>query len=245
MEKISVTVITRNEEKNIERCLDSVKWADEIVVLDAFSRDRTIELCRRFTDKVYRDNWQGYGKQKNLCAARASHRWILNLDADEVVSPACADDIRRELEKGPNHPIYLIPRKNFFGGRWVRFGGWYPDRIARLYDKTQASFTEAAVHEELLPKANGGVIGHPLEHYSYRDMADYISRQNHYSTLSAGEMVRHGKAGTWWDLCFRPPWAFVKYYILRQGFREGFLGFFLAIAAGFYTFLKYAKTRSL
>ncbi|MFQ5673146.1 MAG: glycosyltransferase family 2 protein [Nitrospinales bacterium] len=243
MEKISVTIITLNEEQNIERCLDSVKWADEIVVLDAFSRDRTVELCRRFTDKVYQESWQGYGKQKNLCAAKASHRWILNLDADEVVSPACAEDIRRKLDEDSSHPIYLIPRKNFFGGRWVRFGGWYPDRIARLYDKTRAAFTEAAVHEELLPNADAGVIGQPLEHYSYRDMADYIARQNHYSTLAAEEMVRDGKVGSWWDLCFRPPWAFVKFYFLRQGFREGFLGFFLAVAAGFYTFLKYAKTR--
>ena len=245
MNKISVTVITLNEEKNIERCLNSVKWADEIVVLDGFSQDRTIELCRRFTDKIFQEAWLGYGKQKNLCAAKASYQWILNLDADEEVSSDCAEEIREKLDKELNHPLYLIPRKNFFGGRWVRFGGWYPDRIARLYDKTRVAFTEVAVHEELFPNGNGGYLVHSLKHYSYSDTEDYISRQNYYSTLSAQEMVRNGKIAEWWDLCLRPLWAFVKAYFFRQGFREGFLGFFLAAAAGFYTFLKYAKTRSV
>lgn len=245
MEKISITIITHNEEKNIERCLASLKWADEIVVFDSFSDDRTVEICRRYTDRVYQQEWSGYGRQKNLCAAKANHRWVLNLDADEVVSPECAQEIRRELEKGPSRAVYSFPRKNYFGDRWIRHAGWYPDRIARFYDKTRVSFTEPLVHEKLAPDTDMGVFYQPLLHYSYTGFDDYISRQNRYSTLYAREKVNHGRGATCADLCLRPPWAFVRSFIFQQGFREGFLGFFLASATAFYTFLKYAKTRSI
>lgn len=243
MEKVSVTVITHNEEKNIERCLSSLTWADEIVVFDSFSSDKTVEICKRFTDCVYQEKWSGYGRQKNLCAARTTHKWVLNVDADEVVTPECAEEIRGLLETGPVHPVYRFQRKNFFGGRWVRYAGWYPDWIARFYDKTRVSFTEAQVHEKLSPDENMGAFCQPLVHYSYVGMEDYISRQNRYSTLYAQE--RRGKEATCADLCLRPPWAFLKSFIFQQGFREGFLGLFLATATAFYTFLKYAKTRSI
>lgn len=244
MEKISITIITFNEEKNIERCLESLTWADEIVVLDSFSTDRTVEICRRFTDKVFQEKWQGYGKQKNLCAARALHQWILNIDADEVVNADCAREIQQEMKKGFAFPVYRFPRKNFFGRRWVRHGGWYPDRIFRLYDKTKVAFTEVPVHEKLSPDNLSGSFYYPLEHYSYEGIEDFISRQNHYSTLHAGEMVRQGKTAGWGDLLLRPSLTFFKMFFLRQGFRDGFLGFFLAVSSAFYTFLKYAKTRS-
>jgi len=245
MEKVSITVITYNEEKSIERCLNSLTWADEIVVLDSFSTDQTVTLCRKYTPHVYQEPWQGYGKQKNLCAARASHRWVLNVDADEVVSPECAGEIRRELEKGPDFPLYSFPRKNFFGGRWVRYGGWYPDRISRLYDKTRVSFSEPPVHEKLVPDTRMGRLQGPLLHYSYQGMDDYIARQNHYSTLYSRNLLQSGRRVTWADLYVRPPAAFLKIYLVKQGFREGFLGVFLAFSAAFYTFLKYAKARSV
>lgn len=245
MEKISVTVITFNEEDNIERCLKSLQWADEIVVLDSFSSDRTVEICRNYTEKVFQEKWQGYGKQKNLCASRTSQRWVLNIDADEVVSPECAQAIQRELKMGPRHPLYQFPRKNFFGDRWVRFGGWYPDKISRLYDKTKISFKESRVHEKLTPDNDSGFIGKPLLHYSYDGLADYMDRLNRYSTLFAEEKRQTDWKAGWTHLYLRPPLTFFKNYIVRQGFREGFLGMFLAVSAGFYTYLKYAKTRKI
>lgn len=245
MEKLSVIIITHNEEKNIERCLESVQWADEIVVLDSFSQDRTVELCRKYTDRVYQENWNGYGRYKNLCASKTSHKWVLNIDADEVVTPACAEEIRRELQRGPRQALYRFPRKNHIGNRWVMHGGWYPDRIARFYDKSKVAFSEPLVHEKLVPDTNAGDFVNPLVHYSYQDMTDYISRQNRYSTLSAQEMVQKGRVAGWTDLCCRPPLAFFKMFFLQQGYREGVLGLFLAVSAGFYTFLKYAKTRSV
>ncbi len=245
MEKISVTVITLNEEKNIERCLKSLQWANEIVVLDSFSSDRTVEICRKYTEKVFQEKWQGYGRQKNLCAERTSHRWVLNIDADEVVSPECAKAIQKKLENGQKNPLYQFPRKNFFGNRWVRFGGWYPDKISRLYDKTIVSFTESSVHERLNPDSDPGLIDEPLLHYSYEGLADYMERLNRYSTLFAEEKGRSGWTAGYAHLYLRPPWAFFKNFIVRQGFREGFLGMFLAVSAAFYTYLKYAKTRKL
>jgi len=245
MEKISVTVITLNEEEKIERCLKNLQWADEIVIMDSFSSDRTVEICRKYTEKVFQEKWRGYGKQKNLCASRTSHRWVLNIDADEVVSPECARAIQRELKSEPRHPLYQFPRKNFFGNRWVRFGGWYPDKISRLYDKTKVSFKEARVHEKLFPDDDSGLIDGPLLHYSYDGLADYMDRLNRYSTLFAEEKGQFGWTASWTHLYLRPPLAFFKNFIVRQGFREGFLGMFLALSAAFYTYLKYAKTRKI
>jgi glycosyltransferase involved in cell wall biosynthesis len=243
MQKLSITIITKNEEKNIERCLQSVSWADEIVVVDAHSTDRTVEICRRFTDKVYEEEWQGYGKQKNICAAKTRNDWVLNLDSDEEISSEGAGEIKQVLNGEREYSLYQFPRKNFFAGHWVRYGGWYPDKISRLYDKKKVRFTESQVHEKLVPDNNLGSLKHPIIHYSFTGMEDYVDRQNHYSTLYAEEKVKSGFRAGWSHLTLRPAVSFFKNYIVRQGFRDGFQGFFLALVFAFYTFLKYAKTR--
>ncbi len=245
MEKISVTIITKNEVKNIGRCLESLKWADEIVVVDSDSTDRTVEICRQYTDQVFRESWHGYGKQKNICAAKAKNKWILNIDSDEVVGPEVAEEIRKTLNEGPQHPVYDLPRKNYFGQRWVRFGGWYPDRILRLYDKEKVAFSEPQVHERLTPDDNAGSLKNALIHYSYSDHEDYLNRQNRYASLYAQEKVSKGFRANWTHLLLRPPASFIKNFIIKQGFRDGSLGFFLAKNAAIYTYQKYAKTRAL
>jgi len=245
MNKISVTIITKNEEKNIRRCLKSIQWADEIVIVDTFSSDRTVEICREFTDKVFQESWLGYGPQKNLCASKATNTWVLNLDADEVISSECAAEIQKLLLGQPEFSFYRFPRKNFIADRWVRYAGWYPDLISRLYDKDRVSFSESMVHERLIPDEIGGVINRPIFHYSFDGMEDYIERQNRYSSLYAEEKKRLSLEVNWTHLYIRPVWAFIRTYFFRQGFREGFLGVFLALAMMFYTYLKYAKTRSI
>ncbi len=245
MEKLSVTIITKNEEANIKRCLESVKWADEIVVLDTHSTDRTVEICREYTDQVFCVDWHGYGIQKNLCAERARHNWILNMDSDEAISPEGAEEIKEVLRGNLKHPLYNFPRKNFFAQRWVRYGGWYPDRISRLYDKTRVNFTESQVHEKLVPDENTGSLYISILHHSFSGMEDYIERQNRYSTLYALEKARHGFQANWSHLVLRPVFTFFKNYFIRQGFRDGFLGLFLASSSAFYTFLKYAKTKKI
>ena len=244
MEKISVTIITKNEEKNIGRCLESLKWADEIIVVDNDSEDRTVEICKQYTGQVFNQTWHGYGKQKNICAAKAQNRWILNIDSDEVVTPESAEEIQKVLKEGPQCPVYHLPRKSYFGDRWVRFGGWYPDRILRLYDKERVTFSETQVHERLTPDDNAGSLKNPLIHYSYTDREDYIQRQDRYSTLYAQEKRVNGFRANWTHLYLRPIFSFFKNYILKQGFRDGYLGFFLAKIATFYTHQKYAKTLS-
>jgi glycosyltransferase involved in cell wall biosynthesis len=245
MNKISVTIITKNEAKNIRRCLKSIQWADEIVVVDTFSSDRTVEICREFTDKVFQASWLGYGLQKNLCASKATNRWVLNLDADEVISSECAAEIQELLSGQPEFLLYRFPRKNFIADRWVRYAGWYPDLISRLYDKDRVSFSDSMVHERLIPDKIGGIISRPIFHYSFDGMEDYIERQNRYSSLYAEEKKRLNWKVNWTHLYIRPVWAFIRTYFFRQGFREGFLGVFLALAMMFYTYLKYAKTRSI
>ncbi|QPJ65629.1 MAG: glycosyltransferase family 2 protein [Candidatus Nitrohelix vancouverensis] len=241
MNQLSVVIISFNEEKNIERCLKSVQWADEIVVLDSFSTDRTLEICKRYTNCVFQGEWRGYGAQKNLCADKASHSWVLNLDADEAVTPEGAEEIQRMLSQQLEFPAYDFPRKNFIGERWIRFCGWYPDRIIRLYDKRVVRFTEGKVHERLQPDDRVGAMREALLHYSFHDMADYVQRQNRYSSLAASERAGSGKKSGWANLILNPLWVFLKCFFLRQGFREGRLGFFISASMAYYTFLKYAK----
>jgi len=244
MEKLSVTIITKNEEINIGRCLESVKWANEIVVVDTNSTDRTKEICSKYTDRVFNETWHGYGKQKNICAAHAKNKWILNIDSDEVVTPESASEIQMVLNKGPKFSVYHLPRKNYFGDRWVRFGGWYPDRILRLYNKEKVAFSEPQVHEKLTPDLNAGSLNHALLHYSYKDGDDYMQRQDRYSTLYAQEKISNGFRANWTHLYLRPPLKFFKNFILKQGFRDGSLGLFLAKNGALYTYYKYAKTIS-
>ncbi|MFV1951783.1 MAG: glycosyltransferase family 2 protein [Nitrospinota bacterium] len=241
MNKLSVTIITYNEEKNIRECLDSVRWADEIVVLDSCSTDSTERICREYTDKVFQNEWLGYGRQKNLCAERAENDWIFNLDADEVVTPELRAGLMELLSSTPSLSAYLVPRKNYFGERWIRYCGWYPDYIVRLYNKKRASFLPSDVHESVQVDGRPGMLRGPIKHYTYSNLSDYISRQNRYSSLAAQGMAGEGREVRWYDLSLRPIFAFIKVYALRMGFREGGLGFILSVGHSFYTFLKYVK----
>ncbi len=244
MEKISVTIIALNEENNIRECLESVKWADEIVVSDSGSVDRTIEICRGFGAKVYSDKWYGFGKQKNLCAARAANDFILNIDADERVTPELRDEILKAVKSG-NMAGYYIPRKNFFGDRWIRRCGWYPDYNLRLYSKGRGGFSERLVHEAASVAGPKGYLKNPLVHRTYSGISDYMARMDRYSTLAARQMLDEGKDAGLTDLAFRPLFTFFKMFVLKSGFLEGAAGFTLSGLYACYTFTKYAKLREL
>ncbi len=241
MEKVSVTIITLNEQDRIGDCLESVGWADEIIVSDSGSTDGTVDICRRFGAKVYNDDWLGYGRQKNLCQDRAVNPWILNIDADERVGEGLKEEIFDVLKKGGGHAGYYIPRKNFFGGRWIKRCGWYPDYNLRLYRKELGRFSERPVHEAVNVKGSCGYLKNHLEHYTYRDVSDYIKRMDRYSTLAAREMFDRGKDAGPLDLFLRPQLTFLKMYILRLGFLEGMDGLLISSLYASYTFTKYAK----
>jgi glycosyltransferase involved in cell wall biosynthesis len=245
MEKISVTIITKDEERNIRACLESVKWADEIVVVDNGSTDRTLAVCEEYGARTFLEDWKGYAGQKNSAVEKARNEWVLSLDADEQVSP----ELRREMEENlavkPSVDGYWIPRKNFFLGRWVRRCGWYPDLNLRLFRKSQGRFGERAVHERVDIHGETLILTQPLIHQTYRTLADFLQRMDRYSSLAAREMNREGRKFRLADVLLRPPFTFLQMYLLRAGFLEGYDGLVLSVLYSFYTFAKYAKLREL
>ncbi len=244
--KISVIIITLNEETKIRECLESVSWADEIILSDSESSDRTLEIAKEFTDKItVKEDWEGYGREKNLCAAKAGNDWILNVDADETVSEELKNEILNLISNGPEYAAYSVVRKNFIGDRWIRYGGWYPDRIVRLYNKKEAAFTETLVHEGVQTSGKVGTLEGHLAHKSFDSLEDYFARQERYSPLSAKEMFSSGKKARLHDLIARPLLHFSKVFVLKMGFLEGYYGLVLAYGQALYTYKKYAKLMRL
>lgn len=238
--KISATVITLNEEKNIGACLESLDFADEIIVVDSGSIDRTKEICQNHPRvRFYGEPWQGFGRQKNSAATVAANDWILNIDADERVS----GELRKSILSADcrNFAGFRMARENYFGKRWIRHCGWYPDYNLRLYNRNSASFRERDVHEAVVCTGPVGTLAGNLRHYTYENIADYVKRMDRYSTLAAEELIKGGKTPGAFAVLFRPIYTFVRMYFLQRGFLEGYLGLLLALLYANYTFLKYAK----
>jgi glycosyltransferase involved in cell wall biosynthesis len=238
--RLSVTVITANEAERLRACLESVAWADEIVVVDAESHDKTVQIAREFTDHVLVRPWSGFAAQKNAALAAATGDWILSLDADEIVSTG----LRAEIEaivSGGGADGYAVPRRNVFWGRWVRHGGLYPDWQLRLFRRGRGRFVDRAVHESVVVDGPVARLSGHLEHRSYRDVADFVERANRYSTLAADEWVAAGGRATALDVALRPPGRFLSMYVLRAGFLDGWRGFLLAVLYAYYVAMRSAK----
>jgi glycosyltransferase involved in cell wall biosynthesis len=243
-QKLSVVIITYNEEANIRRTLESVKWADEIIVVDSGSTDGTDAICREYTDKVVHHDWQGYAKQKNFAIGNASGEWVLSLDADEPVEPELAEEIRNIISSPRSLDGYWMPRKTFFLGKWVRHGGWYPDYNLRLFRRGKGRFEERAVHESLHVQGTAGRTCHALEHYTYPDLATYIATMNKYSSLAVDVMSHKGITSfraSWVNIVIRPVLTFLFKYFFRLGFLDGKHGLVLNLMHSYYVFAKYAK----
>jgi glycosyltransferase involved in cell wall biosynthesis len=241
-DKISVCITACDEEKNIRRCLESVKWADEIVVVDSFSRDLTIDICREYTDRIFQHRWLGYIGQKNLIKDLACGPWILFVDADEEVSPELKAEILREFESGSNanYDGYDFARMVFYMGQWIRHGEWYPDIKMRLFRKDRGVCGGREPHDRTtVPGAVKRLSGH-LYHFTYDDLGDQIKTLNDFSTISA-ESAGEGYPFRWIDLLLRPPLRFLKAYVIKRGFLDGSRGWIIACASAFGVFLKYAK----
>lgn len=240
MEKLSVTIITLNEEGNIRDALESVKWADEIVVVDSGSVDRTVEICKGYTDKVFYNKWPGHIAQKNLAIDKASHQWILSIDADERVTPELAAEIR-EVLKGPEANAYAVPRHVFYLGRWINHSGWYPDSKIRLFNRDKGRWGGINPHDTVIVNGSVRHLRGDLLHYSFRDIAHHINTMNSFTTIASKEYIKLGKRFRFMDILFRPIFMFFKSYLLKQGFRDGLPGLVIAVAAGYHVFIKYAK----
>jgi len=241
---LSVAIITRNDEANIRRTLESVRWADEIVVLDSGSTDRTVAICREYTDKVVPQEWLGYAGQKNAAIDRTHGSWVLSLDADEPVEPELAAEIRAIIASSEACDGYRIPRKTFFLGKWIRHGGWYPDYNLRLFRKGKGRFEDRVVHEAIRVAGSVGHTRHAILHYAYPDLESYLSTINRYSSLAVDVMAEKGipAAGTSsLNIVFRPVLTFLLKYVFRLGFLDGKHGLVLNMFHSYYVFAKYAK----
>lgn len=238
---LSVTIITKNETANIRDCLESVAWADEIIVVDSGSEDDTVAICREYTDKVFiHKDWQGFGIQKNLALQYATQDWILSLDADERVTPA----LRAQIEKAMNDSVYSafsIPRQAYFLGRAMRHGGWWPDYVVRLFRRSDGVFCEDIVHERVL--VNGLVVklSEPLLHYSYMDLHQLMGKMNDYSSAGACKAYQQGKSGSLIKAIAKAKWTFFRAYFLRLGILDGQAGFIAAFSKAEETYYRYLK----
>ena len=242
--KISALIITKDEERQIADCLASLVFADEIVVVDSGSSDRTEEICRRDPRvRWFREPWQGFGPQKNSALEKARNEWVFSVDADERVTPELAAEIASLDRAAANADGFRVPRRSFFGTRCVRHGGWYPDYTIRLWRRGAGRFVDRSVHEVVRVQGEVGTLRGDLLHYTYRDTEDFLRRMNRYSTLAAGELRRQGARATMFDLALRPPFTFFRMFVLRAGFLDGGLGFRLAVLYAMYTFSKYSKLR--
>ncbi len=242
MERLTVVTLTLNEERNIAACLETVRWADQLIVVDSGSVDRTVELARAFNAEVLTVQWRGYGHARNLALEHATGDWVLWLDADERVPPELAEEIRN-IVRGGATPLkgFEVARRAYFLGKWIRHCGWYPARVTRLFRRGSARFSESRVHERLLFDGPLGRLSHDLLHYTDEDLAQYFEKFNRYTTLAAQDMHASGKRAGLADLLIRPPFMFLKMYVARGGFLDGLHGFMLCCLSAGYVFVKYAK----
>jgi glycosyltransferase involved in cell wall biosynthesis len=238
--KLSVILITKNEAMNIRECLESVAWADEIIVVDSGSSDGTVEICRELGAHVYVHDWPGFGIQKNRALSYASHDWVLSIDADERVTPELRAEIGSVLsEAGVDG--YDIPRLSNFCGRFMRHSGWHPDYVLRLFRRDKARFSDALVHEAVQLQGRKERLQHSLLHYSYRDFEDVIAKLNSYSSAAAIMQDQRGKQGGLGTALLHGLWAFVRTYFLRAGFLDGREGVMLAIMNAENSYYRYIK----
>lgn len=237
---ITVTIIALDEEKNISRCIGSVPFASEIIVLDSSSKDRTVEIAKSLGAKVFTEPWKGFGPQKASATAKASFDWILSLDADETVSPALRQEIEARFSTLDPQTGYLLPRKSFYLGRWILRGGWYPDYQKRLFHRAHSNWNEAQIHEKVV-SSKQEKFQEPLQHYVFRNLAHQVQTNNRYSGLLAEALQKNGHSFSIFKLVGKPISKFFETYFWKRGFMDGLPGLMISVSAGYSVFLKWAK----
>jgi glycosyltransferase involved in cell wall biosynthesis len=242
MPQLSVIIITQNEAHQISQCLASVSWCDEIIIVDCGSTDDTVTQCHQFTNNIFiRDDWQGFGVQKNRALAKATGEWILSIDADERVSPALQQEIKRAIIQ-PTVSAFRIPRQSYYCGRWIKHSGWSPDYVIRLFRRQCANFTNDLIHEKVqVWQGKVSTLTTPLLHYSFTSLEEVLEKINRYSSLNAQMYYEQGKRATLTKAIGHGVWAFIRTYLLQAGFLDGREGFILAISNAEGTYYRYLK----
>lgn len=245
MPKVSVILITYNEAANIRRCLTSVKWADEVIIVDSQSTDDTIRLAEVFSNvKIIERKWEGFVKSKQIAVENTTNDWVLWLDADEEVTTDLEQEIKITLESNNRNIAFDMPRKTFFLGEWIKHCGWYPGRIVRLFNKKNCGFSDNLLHEKVNIDLGSGEVGHlksDLLHYSYTSLYQYFDKMNKYGQYGAEELQRRGKKFQLWQLILNPISTFIKFYFFNKGFLEGKRGFIIGVGSSFSNFIKYVN----
>lgn len=246
--KLSLTIISFNEEANIGRCIRSVPWADEVIVVDSGSTDRTRAIANGLGAKVIEEKWRGYRDQKQFAVDQASNDWILSLDADEALSPESVKELESlfssQMETFEKYDGFEFPRLSYHMGRWIKHGGWYPDRQLRLFHKARARWAEGHVHERVSAKSVYQ-LSSPILHWPFRDLTMQVTKNNQYSSLGARDLFDRKKSFSYLKLIFKPVSKFLETYLIKRGFLDGFPGFVISIGAAYSVFLKFAKLREL
>jgi glycosyltransferase involved in cell wall biosynthesis len=239
--KISATIITCNEERNIARAMESLRCCDEIIVVDSGSIDRTPEIAEKLGANVVESPWSGYARQKNLAAERASYDWILSIDADEALSEALEGEIWHIKKHGPQYDAYTMPRLAQYLGRWILHSGWYPDRKVRLYDRRKARWVGEFVHESVQVDGSVGHLKSDLLHFTCDSLTEHLRTMDRYTTLAAEQLVAQGARIGWSKLLLDPPFTLFRSFVLKRGYLDGVEGLTIAYMAALYNFVKYVK----
>lgn len=240
MKRLSVTIITKNEAHNIAACLESVRFADEVVVVDCGSTDDTVAIARSCGAQVYEMDWAGDGPQKNRAIDRATGDWFLSLDADERVPPELASEIRAAIEQ-ETVDGYRVPRISMYCGQFMHHGGWRPDFNWRLARRGRARYTETQMHASMQIQGRTGTLRESIVHYSFLSMESVLDKVNRYSSASAQDLQARGRRGSLTKAVLHGLWAFIRTYVLRLGFLDGRMGFLLAVSNAEGTYYRYVK----
>lgn len=239
---ISVVAITKNEEANIARCLESVKFADDIVVVDSGSTDRTKEIAASLGARVMHRDWEGYAKQKEFALHQAKHEWVFLIDADEEVTPELKDEMLRTIAQPDALNGYEVPRKSFFLGTFIRYGGWYPGYQRRLVRKSRTTMNHRPVHEGFLVEGPVGILKADLNHYTYGTIEQYIGKMNEYSSLDVHNTLKKRPAIRWYHFILNPLSVFLRMFVSLRGYKDGFHGFLLAYYSALHALVIFAKS---
>lgn len=240
---LSVIVIVKDAAMDIQRCLESVKWADEIIVLDSGSQDNTLEICRQYTQNIFSTDWPGFGIQKNRALNKAQGKWVLSLDADECLSDGLIQEIKQIIFKAENrHDAYAIKRISFFCGKKIRYGDWYNDKVVRLFRRLPyISFTSAIIHENLNGYLHLGELKQVIFHNTMKTISQVLLKLEQYSSFGAKKAYQQHKNSNMVKAILHATWCFIRGYLLRLGFLDGREGFVLAVSNSLGVFYRYVK----
>lgn len=237
---LSIIIITLNSAETIEKCLQSVVFADEIIVLDSGSQDKTLDICRKYTPHVFQTDWPGFGPQKNRALEKATRDWVFSIDSDEWLETDLQNEIQAVIQ-APKSLVYDMPRRNYYCGQWMRYGDVGRDRVIRLFKRGHAQFSATLVHEKLEAQEKIGSLHAPLMHRAYPTITSLLERMNKYSTLSAELRFSQGKKTTLTKAIFASFFCFIKAYFFRLGFLDGKMGFIVATAFAQSSFYRHVK----